>query len=103
MADPSEAQRHDGRGYLPALTGRFDLWSHDDTSLRRWENGSTAARPTQPSGEQNTITLAVWDQIRRTEEELMEMGTMDNTLLQNHGAGIKGRVRAVEKLSRIGA
>jgi hypothetical protein len=33
----------------------------------------------------------------------MEMGTMDTTLLRDHAAGTKGLVRAVEKLSRIGA
>ena len=63
--------------------------------------GSAVARPTQPSGERNT--LDVWNQIRRTEEELMEMGTMDNTLLQGHGPGTEGRGRAGETLSRIDA
>ena len=34
----------------------------------------------------------------------MEMGTMANTLLQNHGAGTEGLVRAVETLlSKTGA
>jgi hypothetical protein len=33
----------------------------------------------------------------------MEIGTMDNTLLSDHGAGTEELVRAVEKLSRIGA
>jgi hypothetical protein len=65
------------------------------------KKGPASARPTQPSGERNT--LEVWDQIRRTEEELMEMGTMDNTLLQDHGTGTKGRIRAVETLSTISA
>jgi hypothetical protein len=50
-----------------------------------------------------TKELDVWNQIRRTEEEPMEMGTMDNTLLPDHGAETEGLVRAVGKLSRIGA
>ena len=33
----------------------------------------------------------------------MEMGTMDNTLLQDQGAEAEGLVRALETLSRIGA
>ena len=33
----------------------------------------------------------------------MEMGTMDNTLLSDHGAGIEGLLRAVETLNRTGA
>jgi len=33
----------------------------------------------------------------------METGTMDNTLLSDHSAGGEGLVRAVEKLSKIGA
>jgi hypothetical protein len=45
----------------------------------------------------------VWNQIRRTEEDPMEMGTMENTLLPDHGAETEGLVRAAEKLSRIGA
>jgi hypothetical protein len=44
----------------------------------------------------------VRDKIRRTEEELMEMGTMDNALLQGHSPGAEGRGRAREKRSRIG-
>ena len=47
--------------------------------------------------------LEVWDQIRRTEEEPMEMGTMDNRLLQDHSTGTEGLGRAVERLSKIGA
>jgi hypothetical protein len=47
--------------------------------------------------------LEVWDQIRRTEEEPMEMGTRDNTLLLDLGAGTERLVRAVETLSRTGA
>ena len=66
------------------------------------ENGSASARPTLPSDKRNTL-LDVWNQIRRTEEEPMEMGTMDNTLLQDQGAEAEGLVRALETLSRIGA
>ena len=33
----------------------------------------------------------------------MEMGTMDNTLLPDHGAWIERLLRAVERLSRTGA
>jgi hypothetical protein len=33
----------------------------------------------------------------------MEMGTRDNTLLRDHGAGAEGRVSDVETLSKIGA
>ena len=47
--------------------------------------------------------LEVWDQIRRTEEEPMEMGTIDNPLLQDHGPGTEGPVSAAEKLSGTGA
>jgi hypothetical protein len=65
------------------------------------KNGSAVARSTQPSGERNT--LVVWDQIRRTEEEPMEMGTMDNTLLHDHDARTEGLIRAGEEPSRIGA
>jgi hypothetical protein len=65
------------------------------------KNGSTTARLTQPSGEGNTLEM--WVQIRRTEEELMEMGTMDNTLLQDEYAVTKGLVSAVETLIRTGA
>jgi hypothetical protein len=66
------------------------------------ENGSTSARPTLPSGKRNTL-LDVWNQIRRTEEDPIEMGTMDNTLLLDQGAVAEGLVSAVEKLTKIGA
>jgi hypothetical protein len=33
----------------------------------------------------------------------MEMGTMDDTLLQDHGTGTEGFVRAVETLSKTDA
>ena len=64
------------------------------------KNGSAVARSTEPSGERNIVE--VWDQIRRTEKDLMEMGTMDNTLPQDHGAGTEGLVRTAETLSGIG-
>ncbi len=47
--------------------------------------------------------LAVWDQILRTGEEPMGTETMDNTLLQDHGVGTQGLLRATATLSRIGA
>jgi hypothetical protein len=46
--------------------------------------------------------LEVWDQIRRTEEEAMEMGTMEEALLQNHCVGTEGAVSTAAELSKIG-
>ena len=45
----------------------------------------------------------MWNQIRRTEEDPMEMGTGDNTLLPDEYAVTKGLVSAVETLIRTGA
>ena len=80
MVNPSEARRH-----LPATLGKCISRRSAYTAERRAEY------------------TAVWDQIRRTEEELMEMGTMDNTPLQDHGVGTEGLVSTVETLSRTGA
>jgi hypothetical protein len=41
------------------------------------------------------------DQIRRTEEDPMEMGTMDKALLREPCVGTEGRVRSSDGLSRI--
>ena len=54
------------------------------------------------TAKQRAKELDVWNQIRRTEEEPMEMGIRGNTLLRD-GTGTEGRVSAVEKLSKIGA
>ena len=47
--------------------------------------------------------LEVWDQIRRTEEELMERGTMEEALLQDHHVEAEGTVSKAAGVSRIGA
>lgn len=44
----------------------------------------------------------VWDQIRRTEEELMEMGTMDQALLQDHSVETGETLRVTTGLRTIG-
>ncbi|OQW35324.1 MAG: hypothetical protein A4E20_09625 [Nitrospira sp. SG-bin2] len=36
------------------------------------------------AGEQGTIRSEMWNQIRRTEEDSMKMGTMEWALLRNH-------------------
>jgi len=45
--------------------------------------------------------LEVWDQIRRTEKVLMEMGTIEWALPQEHRAGAEGTVSMVKGLIRI--
>lgn len=61
-----------------------------------WINARSADRAERRANE-----LEAEDQIRRTEEEPMEMGTMDKTLLREHGVGIEGMVRSMDGLSRI--
>lgn len=49
------------------------------------------------------IELEAWYQIRRTEEEAMEMGTIDKTLLHDHGARMGAVVGMVTVLGSNGA
>ena len=58
------------------------------------------ARSTQAAKRQAN-ELKVWNQIRRTEEEPMEIGTMEHALLQNHRVGATGTVSMAAGLSRI--
>lgn len=58
-------------------------------------------RPLTQTAKRRAKELEMWDQIRRTEEELMEMGTMEHALLQDHGGGTEGFIRAVEKLNKV--
>ena len=67
-------------------------------TLHKWISLLLAYQPKRRAKE-----LDVWNQIRRTEEEPMEMGIKDNTPLHDHGAGTEGRVSTVGKLSKIGA
>ena len=56
-----------------------DSWFHGSTSA-----GKRKAAYTAFAGEQGTIRSETWNQIRRTEEDSMEMGTMEWALLRNH-------------------
>jgi hypothetical protein len=47
--------------------------------------------------------LEVWDQIRRTEEELMEIGTIGTVLLEEPSVGIARFRRPREVAERIAA
>jgi hypothetical protein len=72
---------------------------HLRATLRKW-----ISRRSAYSAKRRAKELDVWNQIRRTEEESMEMGTMDNTLLPDEYAVTKGLVSAVETLlSKTGA
>lgn len=55
------------------------------------------------AAEQCAKKLEVWDQIRRTEEDSIEIGAMGDALLQNHGVETEWAMRAVATLSSIGA
>jgi hypothetical protein len=76
---------------------------HDNTSRgvkreRKMENNvSPAHLPSQAVSDRNG---GVWNQIRRTEEELMERGTIDNALLREHSVGIAGIVRSGDRTRR---
>ena len=45
-------------------------------------------RPLGLRAERRAKELTVWNQIRRIEKELMEMGTMEHALLQDDSAGV---------------
>jgi len=49
---------------------------------------------------QQANALEVWDQILRTEEELMEIGTMGNALLLGHSIGIDCVVKSREAVKK---
>ena len=90
---------------LDVNTDPFAILADTDASSRHYlryveANGSTPARP---KGRAASTRAGVWDQIRRTEEEPMEMGTRDNTLLPDEYAVTKGLVSAVGTLTRTGA
>ncbi len=57
---------------------------HLQTALKKER---AIARSTQ-AAERRAKELTVWNQIRRTEGELMEMGTMEPALLQDDSAGM---------------
>ena len=44
----------------------------------------------------------VWDQIRRGEEESVEMGAMEHALLLDHCVRMEGAVKTTAELSKIG-
>jgi SOS-response transcriptional repressor LexA len=58
------------------------------------------ARSTQ-SAARRAKALEVKNQIRRTEEEPMEMGTIERTLLQEHRVVAEGTVRMAAEPSKI--
>ncbi len=64
----------------PACVMKPCNWFHGSASLD--ENRITARSAS--AAKQATTILDVLNQIRRTEEELMEIGTMEYTLLQDH-------------------
>ena len=45
----------------------------------------------------------VWNQIRRTKEELMEMGTIVHALLQGDSFGVHRTVSTAAEPSKVGA
>lgn len=61
---------------------------HLRTALKK-ERGH---RPLNPSSQTAAKELKVWNQIRRTEEEPMEIGTMEHALLQDHCIQTEGTV-----------
>jgi hypothetical protein len=71
---------------------------HSIAMLRKW-----ISRRSAYSAKRRAKELDVWNQIRRTEEEPMEMGTRGNTLLPDEYAVTKGLVSAVRTLTRTGA
>ena len=58
-------------------------------------------RPLNSRKQSGEKEMEVWNQIRRTEEESMERGTMENALLHEHRVGTERVVRSVEALRRI--
>jgi hypothetical protein len=64
--------------------------------LAKWINACSAEK-----AERRVNELEVSNQIRRTEEESMEMGTMDKTLLREPRVETEGIVRSMKGLSRI--
>ena len=58
------------------------------------------ARSTQ-AAERREKELLVWDQIRRTEEELMEMGAMEHALLQSDSVGVHWTASPAAEPSKI--
>lgn len=65
-----------------------DSWCHGYTSAWTKEINTRSAF----AGKQETIESEVWNQILRTEEDSMEMGTMEPTLLRNQGILAEGTV-----------
>ena len=57
---------------------------HLQTALKKKRG---IARSTQ-AAERRAKELTVWNQIRRIEEELMEMGTMEHALLTDNSVGV---------------
>jgi len=57
---------------------------HLQTALKK-ERGH---RPLNSSSQTASEKLNVWNQIRRIEEELMEMGTMEHALLQGDSVAV---------------
>lgn len=89
----------DDNGSKPPLRGS-NKRSHGDISRQSWENGSTSAQPTEASSEWNT--REVRNQIRRTEKEAMEMGTMEWVRFTDHIGWAEGLTGVVAPLTSIG-
>ena len=60
-----------------------------------------AQYPCNPTIERRAKALEVWNQIRRTEEVPMEMGTIEYALPQEHSVGAEGAGSMETGLSRI--
>ncbi len=59
--------------------------------------------PTPHADGAAVIELEARNQIRRTEEEAIEIGTIDKTLLHDHGVGLGAAGRIVTALDGSGA
>jgi hypothetical protein len=55
--------------------------------------------PAPPEDGAAVIELEAWNQIRRTEGEAIEIGTIDKTLLHDHGVGLEAAGRIVTALA----
>ena len=60
-------------------------------------------RPLGLRAERRAQELEVWDQNRRTKEELMEMGTIVHALLQGDSLGVHRTVSTAAEPSEVGA
>jgi hypothetical protein len=101
IGEPSQNEEETTNKRTQMATSTYSC--HNSTSKGRVQQKNIVNDRPLSLCSQAVNLLAVWDQIRRTEEELMEIGTTDTALLEERSVGIDRFKRPREVVQRSAA